>query len=66
MTHRDPDISRRNGTLPPKRTRGYQVIRWIESNCVFSQGEWIGKPFKLLPWQKRLLLELFELTSRRL
>ena len=43
------------------KTRGFHVIAWIETHCVFTTGEWIGKPFVLLPWQKRLILELFEL-----
>jgi phage terminase large subunit-like protein len=47
-----------------RRTRGYKVASWIEANCVFTQGQWIGKPFRLLDWQKRLLLELFELDAR--
>lgn len=44
----------------PKRTKGFRVIRWIEKHCVFTNGEWIGKPFVLLPWQKQLILELFQ------
>jgi phage terminase large subunit-like protein len=43
-----------------RQTRGFHVARWIEANCVHTNGEWIGRPFRLLPWQKRLLLELFE------
>ena len=39
------------------------MIRWIEAHCVFTQGEWAGKPFRLLDWQKRLLVELFELQA---
>ena len=27
---------------------------------MFTNGEWIGQPFRLLPWQKRLVLGLFE------
>jgi hypothetical protein len=57
----EPDMGRRNGGSVRRRTRGYKVAAWIEANCVFTQGEWVGKPFRLLPWQKRLLLELFEL-----
>jgi phage terminase large subunit-like protein len=49
--------------LPPRRTRGYRVIAWIEANCVHTQGEWIGRPFRLLAWQKTFLLELFELVD---
>lgn len=50
-------------TPPPNRktkTRGFEVISWIETHCVHTNGRWIGQPFKLLPWQKRLILELFE------
>lgn len=45
----------------PRRTRGFHVIRWLERHCVFTNGEWIGKPFRLLAWQKQLIVELFEL-----
>jgi phage terminase large subunit-like protein len=46
-----------------RRTKGYEVIAWIEAHCRFTNGEWIGKPFRLLPWQKRLILELFEVGA---
>jgi phage terminase large subunit-like protein len=46
---------------PTRRTRGAYVCRWIETHCVFTQGEWIGKKFRLLPWQRKLIYELFEL-----
>src|SRR5262245_16171923 len=49
--------------LPARPTRGYDVIRWIETHCRFTNGEWTGEPFRLLPWQKRMLLELFEVGS---
>ena len=45
---------------PKRNTQGFRVIRWIEKYAVHSQAEWTGKPFRLLPWQKRLILELFE------
>lgn len=48
---------------PKRRTRGFYVIRWIETHCVHTKGRWIGQRFKLLPWQKRLILELFELQD---
>lgn len=49
-------------TLPQQRRRsqGPRVIRWVEQYACHTQAEWIGKPFRLLPWQKRLILELFE------
>lgn len=42
-------------------SRGHYVIRWIEAHCVHTNGEWIGRPFRLLPWQKWFILALFEL-----
>lgn len=41
-------------------TTGNRVISFIETHCVFTTGSWRGKPFRLLPWQKSLLLSLFE------
>lgn len=41
-------------------TRGYYVADWIETNCVFSDGKWVGQSFLLQPWQVRSLVELFE------
>lgn len=77
MTTQTPTGSRRrsraSGPPPdpppveePRQTRGFHVIRWIEAHCVFTNGEWIGRPFRLLPWQKQLILELFELEPSRL
>lgn len=37
---------------------------FIEHTCVFSNGRWTGEPFRLLPWQRRLLYELFEVDGR--
>lgn len=39
---------------------GGKVIRFIEGFCLLSNGRWTGDPFVLLPWQKKLLYELFE------
>ncbi len=41
-------------------TKGLRVIRWIESHCCFTDDRWAGKPFRLLPWQKQLILDMFE------
>lgn len=43
---------------------GGKVIRFIETVCVFSNGRWTGQRFVLLPWQRRLLWELFEVNDR--
>lgn len=44
-----------------RETRGGYVCRWIEQNCVYTQGRWIGKPVRLLRWERRFLLALFEI-----
>ena len=41
-------------------TTGDEVCAWIEANCVFTDGVWLGQPFRLIDWQRRLLWELFE------
>jgi phage terminase large subunit-like protein len=51
-----------DGSLEKFPTDGPKVIRWIERNCVFTKDRWAGKPFTLLPWQKQLLIDLFELV----
>jgi phage terminase large subunit-like protein len=40
-------------------TQGNRVIAFIEKHCVFVSGDFQGKPFKLLPWQKKLINDLF-------
>lgn len=49
-------------------TDARRVIRWIETHCRFTNAQWHGKPFRLLPWQKLMIAGLFELdpeTRRR-
>lgn len=67
MTKPSTPSSLRSGK--PAKTQGFEVIAWIEKYCVFTQAEWFGKPFRLLSWQKRLILGLFALdpeTRRRM
>lgn len=42
---------------------GGKVIRFIETFCLLSNGRWTGERFILMPWQKRLLFELFEVNG---
>lgn len=44
-----------------KRSKGPAVVRWVQQNCVFTNGMWIGQPFRFLTWQKRLIYQLFEI-----
>ncbi len=48
-----------------RKTQGLAVIRWIETACCFTAAEWFGKPFVLLPWQRQVICELFELDGER-
>jgi phage terminase large subunit-like protein len=34
-----------------------RVVRFIESFCIHSKGQWAGEPFRLMDWQKRDILE---------
>jgi phage terminase large subunit-like protein len=45
--------------VPRGKTRGWEVIRWIERHCVHTNDRWTGKPFRLLTWQKMVILALF-------
>src|SRR3990167_6052288 len=51
-----------DGSLERFQTDGPKVIKWIERNCVLTKDRWLDQPFVLLPWQKQLLLDLFELV----
>lgn len=44
-----------------ERSAGWGAAEWIGGNCVHTSSRWVGKPFELLPWQVRLLVELLEL-----
>jgi len=46
-----------------RRTKGFEVIAWIEKHCRFTNGEWIGQPFVLLPWQRDLIKSMFEVRE---
>ncbi len=49
----------------PKTYQSYgpEVCAWIETHCVFPAGEWLGKPFKLLPWQRTWINELYAVNE---
>ena len=45
-------------------TTGGSVIRFIETLCLLTNGRWTGERFVLLPWQRNLLYELFEVNAK--
>ncbi len=45
------------------KTLGHRVIKFIETYCVHSTGDYLGKPFVLRDWQKQILIDMFELRE---
>lgn len=41
-------------------TRGERVCAFIERYCIVPQGALIGKPMKLLPFQRRFILDIYD------
>lgn len=59
-------------TLAPERVSprpaaagslGRWVIPWIESNCVHGEGDYAGQPFKLAPFQRRIVNRCYEIDA---
>lgn len=43
-----------------KLTRGEKVIAFIEKFCIVPEGDLIGTPIRLLPFQKKFILEVYD------
>lgn len=43
-----------------KRSRGEKVVAFIECYCLTPEGDHIGKPMKLEPFQRRFILEIYD------
>ena len=41
-------------------SRGKRAIRFIEAQCVHTQGDFYREPFQLLQWQRDWIMQLFE------
>src|SRR2546421_4333606 len=48
--------------LPP--TLGPVVCAWMEQSLVHGEGDFLGDPFRLEPWQKRIIYRLYEHDPR--
>ncbi|MCR4300833.1 MAG: terminase large subunit [Sulfuricaulis sp.] len=50
-----------------KRTRGDRVIAFVEAYCLIPEGEHVGKPMRLEPFQKKFIREVYDnpLGTRR-
>src|ERR1051326_3903949 len=47
-----------DGRLLP--TTGPRVCRWIETHCVYGEGDWFGQHVRLRPFQRRFIYRLYE------
>lgn len=45
---------------------GQEVIDFIQENLVLGSGSYSGKPFRLLEWQKRMIIEMYEVVQREM
>lgn len=46
-------------------SRGLRNIRWIEAHCRIPEGKLVGKPVRLLPFQKKLIRDIYDTPTRR-
>lgn len=45
-------------------TLGPAICDWIEANLVHSDGDYLGQPFRLRPWQKGIVYKAYELNDQ--
>jgi phage terminase large subunit-like protein len=55
MVRRPPDAP-----VPAARTRGERVIAFIERYCVVPEGRLVGQPVRLVPFQKKFILDVYD------
>jgi len=41
-------------------TRGKKVVAFIEAFCLIPEGQYVGQPMKLLPFQKKFILDVYD------
>lgn len=41
-------------------TRGKKVVAFIEAFCLIPEGQYVGQPIKLLPFQKKFILDVYD------
>ncbi|MFB8107274.1 terminase large subunit domain-containing protein [Streptomyces sp. NPDC056007] len=62
MTGIDDVIARHIPADAPFPSEGYRVANWIEKFCRLT-GSFAGRPFRLLGWQRDLLIDAYELRQ---
>jgi phage terminase large subunit-like protein len=46
-------------------SRGNRAIAWIEKYCHIPEGQFVGQPVRLRPWQKRVIKGIYDDPTRR-
>jgi phage terminase large subunit-like protein len=46
--------------LPTRKATAKDIIWWIETKCYVPEGRLIGRPFKLAPWQRDALTQIYD------
>ena len=41
-------------------TRGKKVVAFIEAFCLIPEGQYVGQPMKLLPFQKKFIIDVYD------
>jgi phage terminase large subunit-like protein len=53
------------GVRKRRVTRGARNIAWIEATCRIPEGKFVGQPVKLRPWQRKIVLGIYDSPTRR-
>lgn len=51
--------------VKPRLTRGEENCDWIEACCRVPEGALVGQPVKLRPWQRDIILGIYDQPTRR-
>ena len=49
-----------------KLKRSKRNIQWLEEQCVIPEGKDVGIPLVLRPWQKKILVQMYDTPTRRI
>lgn len=53
-------MATKKAAKPKKLTRGERVIAFVERYCIVSEGDLIGKPIRLEPFQKKFFTDVYD------
>ena len=53
------------GVRKKRLTRGELICAWIEAKCRIPEGKFVGQPVVLRPWQRDVLIGIYDSPTRR-